>query len=102
MLQAIIKNKIYILLVSETKLGYFFYKPILHLQLRANGIEIKGEGIILNIRRGIPSKSLKVVAATFLLVCFLSLKEITCEIKKNVLFHFKSFFRSRENQILEF
>ena len=65
MLQAIIKNKIDILLVSETKLGYFFYKPILHLQLHVNGIEIKGEGIILNIRRGIPSKSLKVLAATF-------------------------------------
>ena len=34
---------------------------------------------------------------------FLSLKESTCEARKNVfLFHFKSSFRSRENQILEF
>ena len=32
---------------------------------------------------------LKVVSATFLLVCFLSLKESTCETKKNV-FYFTS------------
>ena len=47
--------------------------------------------------------TLKVVSATFLLVCFLSLNESTCQARKNVfLFHFKSSFRSRENQILEF
>ena len=33
--------------------------------------------------------SLKVVSATFLLVCFLSLKESTCETRKNV-FYFTS------------
>ena len=48
-------------------------------------------------------RPLKVVSATFSLVCFLSLKESTWETRKNVfLFHFKSSFRSRENQILEF
>ena len=46
---------------------------------------------------------LKVVSTTFLLVCFLSQKESTCETRKNVsLFHFKSSFHTRENQILEF
>ena len=46
---------------------------------------------------------LKVVSATFLLVCFLSLNENTCQTrKKNFLFHLKSLFRSQENQILEF
>ena len=34
-------------------------------------------------------KFLKVVSATFLLVCFVSLKEGTCETKKNV-FYFTS------------
>ena len=34
--------------------------------------------------------SLKVVSATFLLVCFLSLKESTCQTKKNV-----SYFTSK-------
>ena len=45
---------------------------------------------------------LKVVSATFLLVCFLSLKESTWETVKMFLFHFKSCFCSRENQIIEF
>ena len=55
---------------------------------------------MLNI---IPKNHLKVVSATCLVVCFLSLKESTCETWKNV-FYFTplSFFRSRENQILEF
>ena len=45
----------------------------------------------------------KVVSATFLLVCFLSLNESTCQTRKNLfLFHFKSSFHSTENQILEF
>ena len=43
---------------------------------------------------------LKVPSATFLLVCFLSLNESTCQTRKNV--HFESYFRSRGNQILEF
>ena len=48
-------------------------------------------------------KMLKVVSATFLLVCFVCLKERTCETRKNVfLFHFKSSFHSRDNQILNF
>ena len=48
-------------------------------------------------------EALKVVSATFLLVCFLSLKKSTCETRKNIfLFHFKSSFHSRENQILDF
>ena len=54
---------------------------------------------------GMPNKTvmLKVVSATFLLVCFLSLNESTCQTGKDVfLFHFKSSFRSQENQILEF
>ena len=45
------------------------------------------------------NENLKVVSATFLLVCFLYLNESTCQTRK---FHFKSFFRSRENQILVF
>ena len=40
----------------------------------------------------------KGVSTTFLLVCFLSLNKSTCQTSKN----FKSSFRSRENQILEF
>ena len=45
---------------------------------------------------------LKVVSAAFLLVCFLSRKESTCETRKNVFyFTFKSSFRSGENQILD-
>ena len=39
--------------------------------------------------------SIKVVSATFLLVCFLSLKECTCETKKKFLFHFKNSFCSQ-------
>ena len=40
-------------------------------------------------------KPLKVVSATFLLVCLVSLKESTFETRKNVfLFHFKSSFPS--------
>ena len=46
------------------------------------------------------SLPLKVLSAAFLLVCFLSLNKSTCQTRKNV--HFKSYFRSRENQILEF
>ena len=48
-------------------------------------------------------RDLKVVSATFLLVCFLSLNKSICQTRKNVfLFHFKSSFRSQENEILEF
>ena len=43
---------------------------------------------------------LKVVSTTFLLVCFLSLNESTCQ--KCFLSHFKSSFCSRENQFLVF
>ena len=43
---------------------------------------------------------LKVVSATFLLVCFVSLKESTCETRKCFLFHFKSSFHSWDNHIL--
>ena len=47
--------------------------------------------------------ALKVVSAIFLLVCFLSQKEGTCETRKKVFkFHFKSSFCSQENQILDF
>ena len=47
--------------------------------------------------------SLKVVSAAFVLVCFACLKERTYEARKNVfLFHFKSSFRSWDNQILNF
>ena len=37
MLKLIIKNKIDLLLVSETKLGDSFYRPNLYLQLHADG-----------------------------------------------------------------
>ena len=46
-------------------------------------------------------KRLKVVSATFLLVCFVRLKKSTCETRKNdFLFHFESSFRSWDNKIL--
>ena len=45
------------------------------------------------------SSSLKVVSATFLLVCFLNLKESTCETWEKNLFHSKSSFHSQENQL---
>ena len=45
---------------------------------------------------------LKVVSATFLLVCFVSLKESTFETRKCFLFHFVSCFCSEDNQILTF
>ena len=48
------------------------------------------------------SNTLKVVSATILLVCILSLTESTWETRETVLFHFKSSFRSRENQISQF
>ena len=46
--------------------------------------------------------SLKVVSATFLLVWFKSKREHLRNKEKCFLFHFKSSFRSRENQISEF
>ena len=47
--------------------------------------------------------ALKVVSATLLLVWFSGLNESACQTRKNAfLFHFKSSFRSQENQILEF
>ena len=46
--------------------------------------------------------TLKIVSATFLLVCFLSLNKNTCQTRKMFFIHFKSSFRSPENQILEF
>ena len=48
------------------------------------------------------SASLKFLSATCLLVYFLSLKESTCKTKKKKLFQFRSPFRSKKNQILEF
>ena len=44
--------------------------------------------------KSIQGLDLKVVSTTFLLVCFLRLKESTRETRENVLFHFESFFRS--------
>ena len=44
---------------------------------------------------------LKAVSATFLLVFFKSKREHLSNYEKCFLFHFKSSFRSRENQILE-
>ena len=47
--------------------------------------------------------NLKIVSATFLLVCFLSRNKSICQSRKNIfLLHFKTSFRSRENQVLEF
>ena len=46
--------------------------------------------------------SLKVVSATFLLVCFVCLKEHLRNKEKWFLFHFESSFRSWDNQILTF
>ena len=50
------------------------------------------------------TRVLKVVSATFLLDCFIYLKESTYiwNKKKCFLFHFESFFRSWDNQILTF
>ena len=45
---------------------------------------------------------LKAVSTTFLLVCFLSLKESTCETRKNIFYFTSKPLLSRENQILEF
>ena len=44
----------------------------------------------------------KFASATFLLVCFLSLKESTCETSKNVFYVPSETFSSPKNQILEF
>ena len=46
--------------------------------------------------------NLKVVSATFLLLCFVCLTESTFEIRKCFLSHFESSFRSWDNQILTF
>ena len=46
---------------------------------------------------------LKVVSTTFLLVCFVSLKESTSDARKNVfLLHLERSFHSWDNQILTF
>ena len=45
---------------------------------------------------------LKVVSATFLLVCFLSKREHSWNKEKCFLFHLESSFRSWDNQILNF
>ena len=51
----------------------------------------------------IAKMNLKIVSATFLLACFLSRNKSTCQSRKNILLlHFKTSFRSRENQVLEF
>ena len=50
----------------------------------------------------IPKKHRNVVFATFLLACFLNLKESTCETKINIFYFTSKAFRSLENQILEF
>ena len=47
-------------------------------------------------------KALKVVSATFLLVCFVCLKESTRETRKCFLFHFESSFCSGDIQTLTF
>ena len=49
-----------------------------------------------NLVQKIKIVSLKVVFTTFLLVCFLCLKENTCELGKMLLLHFKSSFFSRK------
>ena len=49
------------------------------------------------------NKNLKVVYSTYLLLCFLSLDQSTCETRKNIVyFTSKSSFHSRENWILDF
>ena len=45
---------------------------------------------------------LKVVCATFLLICFLCLKESTCETRKNVFISLAKLFLFLRNQILTF
>ena len=45
---------------------------------------------------------LKIVSATFLVVCFLCLKESTCETRKNVYFISKALFILEKIKILEF
>ena len=61
-------------------------------------VELFGDIISTTVSR----PSLKVVSATFLLVCFVCLNESTRETRKCFLFHFESSFRSRDNQILTF
>ena len=46
--------------------------------------------------------NLKVVSATFLLLCFVCFTERTFETKEHFLFHFESSFDSRDNQVLNF
>ena len=81
-------------------------EDVFHLQFIANSNETcttlksKKEELHMAIKR---KNTLKVVSATFWLVCFLSINNSTCQIRKNVfLFHFKSSFCSWENPILEF
>ena len=62
---------------------------LLYWQLR--GEAISGMLVILFLKMNI---NLKVASSTFLLVCFLSLKETTYEARKNIFFHFESSFRS--------
>ena len=60
-----------------------------------------GENLLSNRKQNLTDLfqlALKVVSATFLLVCFLSLNESTCQTRKNAFY----FTRSRENQILVF
>ena len=42
------------------------------------------------------------LSATFLLICFVCLKQSTCETREKNLFHFESFFCSWDNQMLTF
>ena len=76
MLKTIVKNQINILLVSKTKLDDSFPK----CQLCIDGFTTP-----YRLDRN-ENDTLKVVAATFLLVCIVCLKESTCETRKNALF----------------
>ena len=91
---------------------FFHFHPI-HRHLNISGTftaksaplhEVSDRTRIGNPRiPGTSHQPLKVVSATFLLVCFVCLKESTLKTRKNVfLFHFESSFHSWDNQILTF
>ena len=78
------------------KLKIFIFENLFDLELYLSEwfyllrSKIREEDKIVNIRKLKPLKEyLKVVSATFLLVCFVCPKESSCETRKNV-FHFTS------------
>ena len=66
-----------------------------HIQVNKTKHEFNTTQDKCTVKKVCDSMYLKVVTATFLLVCFISLKGSTCEARKSVfLFYFESSFRS--------